>query len=320
MNAQFIYLYAVFVMNNLPYNLVVILGPTASGKTSVAAKLAYEINGEIISADSRQVYREMNLGTGKDYSDYVVNETGMPCHLIDIVDPGYKYNVFEYQQDFIKVFNDILLRGKVPVLCGGSGLYIEAIIREYRMLQAPVNMKLRKRLAKASLEDLKAILETFKSLHNKTDIDTKKRAIRAIEIAEFQSEDSQNKINFPELNYILFGIRYDRETTCKRIYERLQKRLSDGMVDEVKNLLERGISTENLIYYGLEYKFINLYLLGRMPYEEMVEKLNIAIRQYAKRQMTWFRRMERQGLKINWIEGELSAEAKIEQMKSLIFG
>jgi tRNA dimethylallyltransferase len=300
------------------YDLLLVTGPTASGKTALAAAIAERVGGEIISADSRQVYRGMNLGTGKDYSDYLVNGTHIPFHLIDIADPGYKYNVFEYQRDFMQVYSDMKKRKIFPVVCGGSGMYADSIITGYKMFEVPPDSGLRIELEKKPMEELKEILSTFKNLHNTTDIDTKKRLIRAIEI-EHSSRNSGNHLSeFPKVKSLHIGVMYDRDTRRKRITERLQQRLDSGMVDEVKHLIDLGIPTDTLIYYGLEYKFITFYLTGKIPYEEMVRDLEIAIHQFAKRQMTWFRGMERRGIKIHWINGELLMEEKVEKVMELL--
>jgi tRNA dimethylallyltransferase len=292
--------------------MVTVLGPTAGGKTPFAAHLADRLNGEVISADSRQVYRHMNLGTGKDYNDYTVQGRIVPCHLIDIADPGYRYNVFEYQRDFVNVFREITGRGRLSVLCGGSGLYINAAIRGYRLIPVPSNDKLRKALSAKSLEELTALLASMKKLHNQTDVDTKDRAIRAIEIEMFYHDQGIAMDEYPALQNLCLGIRFDRFAERRRITERLHARLKAGMVDEVKALLDRGLPAESLVYYGLEYKYITNYLLGNLSYEDMVEQLNISIHQFAKRQMTWFRKMEREGTVIHWIEGELTMGAKLD--------
>jgi tRNA dimethylallyltransferase len=302
------------------YDLVVIVGPTASGKTSFAAQLAKRINGEIISADSRQVYRRMNLGTGKDYSDYLVDGTYIPVHLIDIADPGDKYNVFLYQQDFIKAYHDIVLRGKAPVLCGGSGLYIDAVTSGYRLLKVPVNTQLRKELSGKTLEQLQEILSTMRPLHNTTDTDNNERAIRAIEIEMYnRAHKTAQKVGL-QIRPIFIGIRYDRQHERARITERLEKRLQQGMVEEVRQLLGMGISPDDLIYYGLEYKYITLHLTGRICYDDMFKELNTAIHQFAKRQMTWFRKMEREGKRIHWISGNEPTEEKLRLVLRLIEG
>ena len=296
---------------NSIYDLLVVTGPTASGKTALAATIAQRVGGEVISADSRQVYRGMNLGTGKDYDDYLVDGTRIPCHLIDIADPGYKYNVFEYQRDFNKVYSNLKKRKIFPIVCGGSGMYADSIITGYKMFEVPPDSGLRFELEKKSLEELKEILLTFKNLHNTTDTDSKKRVIRAIEIAHSTRNIGVYYSKFPKVRALLVGIMFDRDARRKRISERLKQRLENGMVDEVKNLIDKGINTETLIYYGLEYKFITLYLTGKTSYQEMARDLEIAIHQFAKRQMTWFRGMERRGIKINWIDSELSLEEKV---------
>jgi len=302
------------------YDLLVITGPTASGKTSLAASVAYHTGGEVISADSRQVYRGMDLGTGKDLSEYIIKGKSIPCHLIDIADPGYKYNVFEYQRDFIKVYNELKDRKVFPVICGGSGMYIDSIISGYRMFEVPPDSGLRVRLEKKSMTELTEILSTYKKLHNITDIDTKKRIIRAIEIEHFNRLSKKKQTQFPELKSLVVGVMTDRETRRKSITERLKLRLDAGMVDEVKRLLDNGIRKETLIYYGLEYKFITHYLAGEMKYDEMVNSLEIAIHRFAKRQMTWFRGMERKGIVIQWIDGSLPMEEKVERVMKLLKG
>jgi tRNA dimethylallyltransferase len=304
-----------FLMSKNKYDLIAIVGPTASGKTQLAAHLAARLNGEIISADSRQVYRGMTIGTGKDLDDYVVDGQEIPYHLIDIVDAGYKFNVFEYQQHFIDAYNDIKSRNRLPILCGGSGLYVDSVLRGYKLLPVPENPELRRELESKTDEELAKILSSYKKLHNTTDLDTRKRTIRAIEIEEYYKRQPVDPNPFPEINSIVFGVKYQRATEMKRISERLSQRLETGMIDEVKALLDSGLNADDLIYYGLEYKYITEYLLGKYSYNEMFEKLNIAIRQFAKRQMTWFRGMERKGFTINWIPGELSLEEKM----SIIF-
>ncbi|HNW50200.1 MAG TPA: tRNA (adenosine(37)-N6)-dimethylallyltransferase MiaA [Prolixibacteraceae bacterium] len=297
------------------YNLITILGPTASGKTSVAAQLALQINGEIISADSRQVYRGMDIGTGKDLADYTINGTTIPYHLIDIVDAGYEYNVFEYQRDFIRVFEEIVSRNKFPLVCGGSGMYIEAVLKGYKLINVPVNESLREKLRGKSLSELTKILKGYKNVHNNSDIETSKRAIRAIEIEEYYRTHPAIDTRFPEINSLIVGIKFDREIRRQRITQRLKQRLDSGMVDEVKALLEKGISPESLIYYGLEYKFLTQYVIGEIGYDEMFHQLEIAIHQFAKRQMTWFRHMEKNGSQIHWLDGNMPSEEKIDQIK-----
>ena len=300
------------------YDLLVVTGPTASGKTSLAAAIAKKVGGEIISADSRQVYRGMNIGTGKDYDDYLIDGTRLPCHLIDIADPGYKYNVFEYQRDFIKVYSDLKERKVFPVVCGGSGMYADSIITGYKMIEVAPDSGLRIKLEKKTMEELKAILLTYKNLHNNSDLDTKKRIIRAIEIAHFEKNKEKKKGEIPKLKSLVIGVNFERELRRKRISERLKKRLDDGMVDEVKQLIDNGINTDTLIYYGLEYKFITLYLTGKITFDEMARDLEIAIHQFAKRQMTWFRGMEKRGIKINWLDGEMPMEEKVDRVLKLL--
>jgi tRNA dimethylallyltransferase len=302
------------------YDLLVVTGPTASGKTTLTVALASILGGEIISADSRQVYRGMDLGTGKDYNEYVINGRQTPCHLIDIADPGYKYNVFEYQRDFKEVYYDLKKRNVFPVVCGGSGMYIDSIIKGYKMFEVPPDSGLRAKLEKKSMEELTEILRSYKTLHNITDIDTKKRVIRAIEIEHFNKFKKEKQTQFPALKSLIVGVMTDRDIRRNRITERLNKRLNAGMVDEVKKLLDEGVSKEVLIYYGLEYKFITLYLTGKLGYGEMVNELEIAIHQFAKRQMTWFRGMERKGTIIHWIDWELSMGEKVEKVMELLRG
>ena len=301
------------------YNLLTILGPTASGKTRLAAHLAARLGGEVISADSRQVYRGMDMGTGKDMADYVVDGVTVPVHLVDIADAGYQYNVYEYQRDFLRVFEDLETRGKFPVLCGGSGLYLEAVLNNYRMVQVPVNEPLRTSLAGKSLEQLAEILCGYKTkLHNITDIENEKRAIRAIEIEQFYSENREVDLAMPELQSLVVGVKYERNDRRKMITSRLHQRLEEGMVDEVRLLLENGLKPDDLMYYGLEYKYITRYVIGDISYLEMVHQLNIAIHQFAKRQMTWFRRMERQGTEIHWLDGHTPLETKIGYVLDLM--
>jgi tRNA dimethylallyltransferase len=304
---------------NSIYDLLIITGPTASGKTTLAVALAAKLGGEIISADSRQVYRGMDLGTGKDYSDYRTGEVTVPCHLIDIADPGYKYNLFEYQRDFIKIYRRLKGQGIFPIVCGGSGMYIDSIIRGYELYEVPVDTGLRAKLEKKSMTELTDILSTYKKLHNTTDLDTKKRVIRAIEIEHFNNVRTRKQTHFPVMNPLVVGIRTGRDERRTRITERLQKRLNEGMIDEVKMLMDKGISREILIYYGLEYKFITLYLTGEMKYDEMVKALETAIHQFAKRQMTWFRGMERKGTIIHWIDSNLPMDNKVEAIQQLLY-
>ena len=288
-------------MNQKPYDLITVLGPTASGKTRFAVQLADRLGAEIISGDSRQVYRRMDLGTGKDLDDYRIGDRSVPYHLIDIVEPGTKYNVFEYQRDFLEAYNDIHRRGRKAVLCGGTGLYIESVLRAYRLSPVPQNPELRERLADKSLEALTALLATYKSLHNTTDADTAQRAIRAIEIEEYYRQTPLDRRPFPKIESLTLGVDVSREVRRERISQRLRKRLDEGMCGEVERLLAEGIKPEDLIYYGLEYKYVTLYITGQITFDEMAQQLEIAIHQFAKRQMTWFRGMERRGTPILWI-------------------
>ena len=278
------------------YDLITILGPTASGKTPLAVALAYKLDTEIISGDSRQIYRRMDLGTGKDLADYVVNGHQVPYHLIDIVDPGYKYNVFEYQRDFLAAYNKVKQKGKLPVLCGGTGMYLESVLKGYRLLPVPENPQ----------------------LHNSTDVDTVKRAIRAIEIEEYYKQQPPEYREFPVLNSLIIGVDIDRELRRQKITRRLKQRLDEGMVDEVKALLEGGIASEDLIYYGLEYKYLTLYATGVLSFDDMFRQLETAIHQFAKRQMTWFRGMERRGFTIHWLDARMSTEEKVEKIMNLL--
>ncbi len=303
-------------MNSSKYNLIVILGPTASGKTALAAGLAKEIGGEVISADSRQVYRGLDLGTGKDYQDYQVDGFDVPYHLIDIKPAGYQYNIYEYQKDFTVVFEKLQAEGKWPVLCGGSGLYIESAIQGYQLIQVPVNEALRKELEPKSLEELTEILAGYHSLHNTSDVDTHKRAIRAVEIAEYYKNHAYKIKDYPEIKPLLVGVRFPRNEERERITMRLKQRLSSGMIKEVDDLLQSGLTPDQLVYYGLEYKYLTLYLTGELKYDEMFRLLNTAIHQFAKRQMTWFRRMERNGFDIHWLEGSMPMDQKLESVRS----
>ena len=303
----------------MAYDLVTILGPTASGKTTLAAHLAYNLgNAEIISADSRQIYRRMDIGTGKDLSDYTVEGKKIPYHLIDIAEPGYKYNLFEYQRDFLSAYKDIKRRGAYPVLCGGTGLYLESVLKGYKMMPVPQNDELRARYADKSLEELTEILSSYKTLHNTTDVDTVKRAIRAIEIQEYYKEHPQEFVDFPELNSLIIGVDIDRDLRREKISNRLRTRLDEGMVDEVRAILDSGVSAEDMIYYGLEYKYLTNYIVGNLSYEEMVNELEIAIHQFAKRQMTWFRGMERRGFSIHWVDATLPIEEKVGRIIELM--
>ncbi len=304
--------------NKTPYNLVVVLGPTASGKTTLATKLASKIEGEIISADSRQVYRNMDLGTGKDLEDYIVDGIQIPYHLIDIVDAGYKYNVYEYQTDFFKAFEDIKSRNKFPIMCGGTGMYIEAVLSHFKMVHVPSNPELRKSLEGKSLEELTQILSTFKTLHNKTDVDTIKRAVRGIEIETYYKDNPEIEVELPELNPLIIGVKIDRDLRRDKITKRLNSRLEEGMIDEVKSILDSGVHPDDLIYYGLEYKYLTLHAIGKISYQEMFEQLNIAIHQFAKRQMTWFRKMERSGFDIHWMDATDSYDKRIGEVLNVL--
>ena len=303
--------------------MITILGPTASGKTTLAAHLAEHLgNAEIISADSRQVYRGMDIGTGKDLCDYTVNGVHIPYHLIDIADAGSKYNLFQYQHDFVKAYDDIMARGATPILCGGTGLYLESVIKGYHLSAVPENKELRDRLSDKTLEELTVILTELKkrngsNMHNTTDVDTAKRAIRAIEIETFNGEHPMASADVPNIDTLVIGVDIDREERRSKISKRLRDRLDNGMVDEIRGLLDGGIPADALIYYGLEYKYVTYYVIVRLTYEEMFEKLEIAIHQFAKRQMTWFRGMERRGTTIHWVDASLSMEEKIQYIKRL---
>ena len=307
--------------------MITILGPTASGKTTLAAALAYTLHqqgreAEIVSADSRQVYRGMDIGTGKDLADYRVNGYDVPYHLIDICEPGTKYNLFQYQQDFLTAYRDIVGRGAQPILCGGTGLYIESVLKGYQLSPVPQNQALRDRLEGMSLDELTLMLKDLKSktgsnMHNQTDVDTAQRAIRAIEIETYNLENPLPKREFPAIASIVVGVNIDREERRRKITNRLKARLEEGMVDEVRELLGRGIAADDLIYYGLEYKYVTEYAIGRITYEEMFQSLEIAIHQFAKRQMTWFRGMERRGVAIHWIDAMLPMEAKVAAIMEL---
>ena len=300
------------------YDIITILGPTASGKTPFAAALAHRLGTEIISADSRQVYRGMDLGTGKDLADYTVHGQPVPYHLIDIAEPGYKYNLFEYQRDFLAAYQSIRHKGHTPILCGGTGLYLESVLRGYRLLPVPENPRLRASLAGKTLEELTQILKQYKTPHNVTDLDTPKRAIRAIEIADYHARVPAPERPFPPLKGLTIGLDIDRETRRQRISARLRQRLDSGMLDEVQRLLAQGIPPEDLIYYGLEYKYLTLHAIGRLTHEEMYTALETAIHQFAKRQMTWFRGMERRGCPIHWIDARLPDEEKIARVQDLL--
>lgn len=303
-------------MDVAKFDMVTILGPTASGKTEVAVNLALKIKGEIISADSRQIYREMNLGTGKDLEEYQVNGVDVPYHLIDIAEAGYQYNVFEYQRDFLKVYQSVKGKGTFPVMCGGSGMYLEAILKGYRLIQVPVNEERRSELQLLSLDELTEILKRYKSINNTSDTENKKRAIRAIEIEEYCLVHPETDLSFPEINSLIVGVKYDRDSRRKRITARLKQRLDNGMIDEVKKLIDKGLKPDDLTYYGLEYKYLTLFITGKLTYNEMFEGLNTAIHQFAKRQMTWFRKMERDGFEIKWLDGYMPVNEKTDKIIS----
>ena len=305
------------------HKMITILGPTASGKTSVAAALALRTGGEIISADSRQVYRRMDIGTGKDLADYTIGDVHIPYHLIDIAEPGTKYNLFQYQQDFHTAYNDIRSRVKLPILCGGTGLYIEAVLGGYSLSPVPQNQKLRESLEGKSLDQLTQMLVQLKqkngsNMHNRTDVDTAQRAIRAIEIETYNLEHPTPERQMPPVDSLVIGINIDRELRREKITRRLKARLDEGMCDEIRSLIDGGVNPDDLIYYGLEYKFVTEYVVGRTSYEEMFRQLEIAIHQFAKRQMTWFRGMERRGYTIHWIDAAQSMDEKVEAIMSLM--
>ena len=303
--------------------MITILGPTASGKTSLAAALAARIDAEIISADSRQVYRGMTIGTGKDLDDYRQGDRLIPYHLIDICEPGTKYNLFQYQQDFHLIYNNIVARGVRPILCGGTGLYIESVLKGYALSPVPQNQALRDKLADKSLAELTEMLEDLKRrnhsvMHNRTDVDTAQRAIRAIEIETYNLEHPTYNRTLPPIDSVIIGVDINREERRRKITQRLKQRLEEGMVDEIRQLLDRGIAPENLIYYGLEYKFVTEYVIGKTSYEEMFRQLEIAIHQFAKRQMTWFRGMERRGFTIHWIDALDPMDSKVAQIMDIV--
>ena len=300
------------------YDMITVLGPTASGKTRLAVALADRLDGEILSADSRQVYRGMDIGTGKDLGDYILDGRAIPYHLIDIADAGTKYNVYEFQGDFKKAYTDIVARKKFPVMCGGTGLYLESVLKGYRLIPVPENPELRRKLEGKSLRELTRILEGYKTLHNTTDVDTAKRAIRAIEIEECYRNTPVEADEFPHIDSLVIGVDIDRELRRQRISRRLEQRLDEGMVDEVRHLLDSGIPPEDLIYYGLEYKYVTLYLTGQLPYKYMQQELEVAIHQFAKRQMTWFRGMERRGTHIEWVPFEMDMAEKTDYIVELM--
>ena len=299
--------------------MLAVVGPTACGKTALAVELALALGAEVLSADSRQVYRGMDIGTGKDLSEYVRGDVNVPVHLVDIAEAGYRYNVFEYQRDFLRAYEGVVQRGNLPVLCGGSGMYVESVLRGYRLIPVPENKELRERLQHKSLEELTAILSTYKTLHNNTDTDTVKRAIRAIEIEEYYAAARVDEREFPTIRTLTLRVDVSREVRRERISKRLRARLEEGLIEEVERLLAKGLTAEQLIYYGLEYKFVTLYITGALTREEMFQGLETAIHQFAKRQMTWFRGMERRGVNIHWVDISLPLPEIIETIKRLLY-
>ena len=298
--------------------LITIIGPTASGKTPFAVELANKVDGEIISGDSRQIYRLMDIGTGKDLNEYNIGDKKIKHHLIDIKEPGDKYTLFNFQEDFHTAYQNVLSRNKTPILCGGTGMYVESVLKGYELMKVPKNQELRELLQNKSLGELTTILSKYKKLHNTNDTDTKQRAIRAIEIAAFQQEQKPSTHNYAPIESLIMGVSIDRESRRNKISSRLKARIDEGMIDEVKKLLSIGIAPEDLIYYGLEYKFVTLHAIGEITYQEMFNQLEIAIHQFAKRQMTWFRGMERRGLKINWIDALQPMEQKVNKAMELL--
>ena len=297
--------------------LLTITGPTACGKTSLAAELAYQLGGEIISADSRQVFRGMDIGTGKDLADYHIHGVDIPYHLIDIHEAGYEYNVYQFQNDFIRAFGDIVSRGRQPILCGGTGMYIEAVVKGYQLADAPIDPDFRKRMEAFSDEELTARLASLIKLHNHTDTETRDRLLRALEIQEYHLHHPDEYPHMPEMEHLIIGVCFPREIVIERIGIRLRQRLQEGMIEEVKSLLEQGVPEERLLRYGLEYKHVTRYLRGECSYDQMYESLYTDIRRFSKRQMTWFRRMERQGIPIRWIDGTQPLQAKVEEVMGL---
>ncbi len=298
--------------------MITILGPTATGKTGLATYLASQLNGEIISADSRQVYRGMDIGTGKDIAEYTIEEQQIPYHLIDIVDPGYEYNVFEFQKDFLEVYKSIDDRGRLPILCGGTGMYIESILKGYKLIDVPNNEALRAQMEEKSDQDLEELLKSYKNIHNTTDISERDRLIRAIEIQKYYEEHPEIDTSFPDISSLILGIDFDRRVVRSRITDRLEQRLKNGMLEEIENLLKNGTTADQLKFYGLEYRFITQYIEGEISYTEMFRRLNTAIHQFAKRQMTWFRRMEKQGFEIHWLDGNCSHAEKMMKIMPLL--
>ena len=296
------------------YNMITVMGATAGGKTSLAVALAYELNAEIISADSRQIYKGMDIGTGKDLKDYNYKGNPVPYHLIDIVDAGYKYNVFEYQKDFLEIFRELQTKNKLPILCGGTGMYIEAVLNGYKLIRVPKDKKLRDELKQKSDSELTEVLNQHKNLHNISDTSNRKRLIRAVEIALYSKYHPDIDMTYPKIKSFNVQIVFDRDTRRKRITERLKQRMDEGMIEETKALLNSGVSAETLEYYGLEYKFLTKYVTGKIKYDDMFDKLNIAIHQFSKRQMTWFRKMEKSGMRILKVDGRLPLDKKIKMI------
>lgn len=302
---------------SLTTKLLTITGPTACGKTSLAAELAYQLGGEIISADSRQVFRGMDIGTGKDLADYHLHGTDIPYHLIDIHEAGYEYNVYQFQNDFIRAYGDIVSRGRQPILCGGTGMYIEAVVSGYQLADAPVDPDFRKRMEVYSDEQLTERLASYIKLHNHTDTEDRDRLLRALEIQEYHRQHPDRYPHMPEVEHCIVCVTYPRAVVIERIGVRLRQRLEEGMVDEVRRLLDAGVPETRLLRYGLEYKHLTRYLKGECRYDEMYENLYTDIRRFAKRQMTWFRRMERQGIPLHWLDGTLPFEEKVAQVLKL---
>ena len=302
----------------MAHKLFTITGPTACGKTSLAAELAFQLGGEIISADSRQVFRGMDIGSGKDLADYHIHNTDIPYHLIDIHDAGYEYNVYQFQNDFIRAFGDIVSRGRQPILCGGTGMYIEAVVKGYQLADAPIDPDFRQRMEAYTDEELTARLASYIKLHNHTDTESRDRLLRALEIQEYHLQHPDAYPHMPDMEHIIVGVRYPREQVIERIGIRLRERLQNGMIDEVQSLLDQGVPEERLLRYGLEYRHVTRYLRGECTYDEMYEHLYTDIRRFSKRQMTWFRRMERQGITIHWIDGPQPLDTKVAQVLQLL--
>lgn len=296
--------------------IITILGPTATGKTKVAVALAKELDAEIVSADSRQVYKGMDIGTGKDAAEYEIDGTPIPVHLIDIAEPGSEYNIFQYQQAAIPIIKDIQDRHKTVILCGGSGMYVDALLKGYKLFPVPENPELRADWEHRGDDELEKLLTSFRNLHNKTDIETRERLYRALEIEYYYQEHPELAAISQPVPSIIFGLCGERDRIREKITTRLRQRLEEGMIEEVQQLIDNGVNPNQLIRYGLEYKFITWYLQGKMDYQTMFDRLNVAIHQFSKRQMTWFRKMERDGFTIHWIDVKLPLSEKIDMMKS----